>query len=82
MKARNVVMAVAYVGTLMGSGAVLSLLFAALLLHWFSVDRFGQLIGAAIQVGAALCIISIGVRLSIGTWIWLKSRMGSSGAVS
>ncbi|MEO6114613.1 MAG: hypothetical protein ABIP07_09225 [Sphingomicrobium sp.] len=68
-------MAAAYIAALMGSGAVISLLIAAFLLSWVGVDRFGPLIGAAIQIGAALCIIAIGVRLSVATWIWLRAKM-------
>jgi hypothetical protein len=71
----RIFIAAAYVVALMGSGAVISLLLAALLLHWFGADGFGQLIGAAIQVGAALCVIAIGVRLFVATWIWLKAKM-------
>ena len=64
-----------YILSLMGSGAVVVLLLAAALLHWFNVDQFGELLGFAIQIGASLCVLSIGVRLAVSTWIWLKTKM-------
>ena len=77
MSAR-VFLVIGYVGMLMGSGAVISLLVSAVLLSWLGIDRFGTLMSAAIQFGAALCIVSIGVRLIAATWLWFKSRMAQS----
>ena len=74
MSAR-ILLVVFYIGSLMGSGAVISLLLAAVILHWFGNDAFGPLIGAAIEVGAAVCILSIGFRLAISTWLWAKNKL-------
>ena len=74
MIGRRVLIA-SYLLALMGSSAVVMLIIATALLHWFAKEQIDWPIVLAIQIGAALCVLSIGIRVAVATVCWVKSKV-------